>query len=241
MAATQKKKRRSLSVERLRSSSLSRAHQAKAKQKAAAPRGRSPTRAQIRVPFDKPAGCAAAKPPAPAPDQAGAKPAAPVAAGGARAGAGGRRGAARAGAGADQTARRRELGIVTTRPRVRHTPLALAPGRAAAATPPALGRRGPRRPCPRPRRYRTNRPARRDLRLVHGDRSATPLLQVAQLGFTLGLWKDGWIRVQRVAQTCPTSCAGAGRRSSARRSPCPFPATTSRGCYKLSAAPRPLG
>ena len=48
-----KKKRRSLSVERLRGLfSFKSSPKAKAKAKAAAPRGRSPTRAQIRVPFD---------------------------------------------------------------------------------------------------------------------------------------------------------------------------------------------
>ena len=52
----------------------------------------------------------------------------------------------------------------------------------------------------------TDRPAREgSFRLVHRDkvRNTTLAFKTPKLGFTLGLWKDGWIRVQRVAQTCP--------------------------------------
>ena len=93
-------------------------------------------------------------------------------------------------------------------------------------------------PPPAPVPVSSDRPAREgSFRLVHRDkvRNTTLAFKSPKLGFTLGLWKDGWIRVQRVAQTCPHFLAlapgDALLRVGVDKVPCPFPATTSRGCY----------
>ena len=94
----------------------------------------------------------------------------------------------------------------------------------------------------------TDRPAREgSFRLVHRDkvRNTTLAFKTPKLGFTLGLWKDGWIRVQRVAQTCPHFLALAPGDALLRvgddKVPVPFPRDDFAGLLrKLSAAPRPL-
>ena len=94
----------------------------------------------------------------------------------------------------------------------------------------------------------TDRPAREgSFRLVHRDkvRNTTLAFKTPKLGFTLGLWKDGWIRVQRVAQTCPHFLALAPGDALLRvgddKVTVPFPRDDFAGLLrKLSAAPRPL-
>ena len=82
---------------------------------------------------------------------------------------------------------------------------------------------------------------------MHRDkvRNTTLAFKSPKLGFTLGLWKDGWIRVQRVAQTCPHFLAlapgDALLRVGVDKVPVPFPRDDFAGLLrKLSAAPRPL-
>ena len=177
-----KKKRRSLSVERLRglfSFKSSPKATAKPQGAAAAPRGRSPTRAQIRVPFDKPAAAAPAakKPPAPAPAKP-AKPAArqpPAPAAPRRRRRPPRR---RAGAGADQTAAARARHCDAPDRAVRRHAAGPRPRRRPPPSRRRPSRRGPRRPCPRPRRYRFHQTApraRAPSGSCTGTRSATPL------------------------------------------------------------------
>ena len=251
-----KKKRRSLSVERLRGLFFFKSSpkaKAKTNKAAAAPRGRSPTRAQIRVPFDKPAAPAPAakKPPAPAPAKpakpAARQPPAPAAPAPAPAAAAARP----APAPAPTKPRRRELGVVThPTEQFVATPPAPAPAPAAAAKPPAPepARPAAAMPPPAPVPVSSDRPAREgSFRLVHRDkvRNTTLAFKSPKLGFTLGLWKDGWIRVQRVAQTCPHFLAlapgDALLRVGVDKVPVPFPRDDFAGLLrKLSAAPRPL-
>ena len=132
---------------------------------------------------------------------------------------------------------------------------------AAAAKPAAPKPPAPKPPAPKPQQRpaaampppapvtQTDRPAREgSFRLVHRDkvRNTTLAFKTPKLGFTLGLWKDGWIRVQRVAQTCPHFLALAPGDALLRvgddKVPVPFPRDDFAGLLrKLSAAPRPLG
>jgi hypothetical protein len=130
-------------------------------------------------------------------------------------------------------------------------PPAAAAARPPAAKPAAAAPAARPAPVPKPAAAAAaaapKPPREGSFRLVHRDkvRNTTLAFKGPKLGFTLGLWKDGWIRVQRVAQTCPHFLALAPGDAlieiNGAKVQVPLPRDQFAGLLrKLSTAPRPL-